>query len=311
MTIQQTKAVPAYRPYVTTVVETQRLSTSFVRVTLGSVDFEHIGMHARDQRIKLVIPGTAGRVGDFGQHAEEVPESWYASWRELPEHKRGFMRTYTVRNPDPVQRTVDIDMVVHEGAGPAGAWAEAAETGQELVVVAPDQRADDPTVGSDWHPGTAQHILLCGDETAAPAIAGILEKLDSRFSATAFIEVHSADDMLELPTGADATINYLVRGDMTHGDKLVGAVRAWADEHRDLLERASAPRTQELDVIDVDTELLWESPADSEGEFYAWVAGESAAIKTIRRTLVTEHGVDRKRVAFMGYWRLGKSERQG
>lgn len=309
--MQQTKTVPAYRPYVTTVVETRRLSTSFVRVTLGSVDFEHVGMHARDQRIKLVIPGASGTVGDFGQYADDIQEDWYASWRELPEDERGYMRTYTIRNPDPLQRTIDIDMVVHEGAGPAGAWAEAAQAGQELIVVAPDQRAIDPTVGSDWHPGTAQHILLAGDETAAPAIAGILEKLDSRYHVTAFIEVHSADDMLELPTDADATINYLVRGDMTHGDKLVGAVRAWAEDHRDLLAVASAPRTQELEVIDIDTQLLWDSPADSEGDFYAWVAGESAAIKTIRRTLVTEHGVDRKRVAFMGYWRLGKSERQG
>ena len=32
-------------------------------------------------------------------------------------------------------------------------------------------------------------------------------------------------------------------------------------------------------------------------------------VKTLRRHLVTECGVDRKRVAFMGYWRLGLSER--
>jgi NADPH-dependent ferric siderophore reductase len=61
--------------------------------------------------------------------------------------------------------------------------------------------------------------------------------------------------------------------------------------------------------IDVDRELLWDSPEDGDGEFYAWIAGEAATVKTLRRLLVTQHGVDRKRVAFMGYWRLGQAER--
>ena len=309
MTISQTRTVPAYRPFISTVLGAVRLSESFVRVTLGSVDFEHIGMHARDQRIKLVIPGAAA-VGDFGQR-DPLTHDWYARWRELPDDERGYMRTYTIRNPDPVQRTLEIDFAVHEDPGPAGAWALQAATGQELVVIAPDQRAEDPTIGSDWHPGTARQVLLAGDETAAPGIAGILERLDPFTNATVFIEVPHASDMLPMYSEANVEIHYLVRGKRAHGEKLVGAVRAWADSQRPLLERASAPRTQELAVIDVDTDLLWESPADSEGEFYAWVAGESAAVKTIRRTLVTEHGVDRKRVAFMGYWRLGKSERQG
>jgi NADPH-dependent ferric siderophore reductase len=38
------------------------------------------------------------------------------------------------------------------------------------------------------------------------------------------------------------------------------------------------------------------------------VAGESAAVKAIRRLLVRGHGIDRHRVAFMGYWRLGRAE---
>jgi NADPH-dependent ferric siderophore reductase len=41
------------------------------------------------------------------------------------------------------------------------------------------------------------------------------------------------------------------------------------------------------------------------------MAGEAAMVKGLRRHLVQGCGVDRKRVAFMGYWRLGQSERQG
>jgi NADPH-dependent ferric siderophore reductase len=42
--------------------------------------------------------------------------------------------------------------------------------------------------------------------------------------------------------------------------------------------------------------------------FYAWLAGEAAVIKTLRRHLVTDCGVDRRSVAFMGYWRQGRAE---
>jgi NADPH-dependent ferric siderophore reductase len=42
--------------------------------------------------------------------------------------------------------------------------------------------------------------------------------------------------------------------------------------------------------------------------FYAWIAGEAAVIKDVRRYLVREVGIDRKQVAFMGYWRQGKAE---
>jgi NADPH-dependent ferric siderophore reductase len=42
--------------------------------------------------------------------------------------------------------------------------------------------------------------------------------------------------------------------------------------------------------------------------FYAWIAGEAAVIKDMRRYLVRDVGIDRKQVAFMGYWRQGKAE---
>ena len=44
------------------------------------------------------------------------------------------------------------------------------------------------------------------------------------------------------------------------------------------------------------------------GQLYAWIAGEAAVIRELRRYLVREVGMDRRQVAFMGYWRIGKSE---
>jgi NADPH-dependent ferric siderophore reductase len=42
--------------------------------------------------------------------------------------------------------------------------------------------------------------------------------------------------------------------------------------------------------------------------FYAWIAGEAGVVKDLRRYLVRDVGIDRKQVAFMGYWRKGKAE---
>ena len=42
---------------------------------------------------------------------------------------------------------------------------------------------------------------------------------------------------------------------------------------------------------------------------YAWIAGESEVVTGLRRVLVKDLGVDRRQVAFMGYWRRGVSMR--
>ncbi len=152
-------------------------------------------------------------------------------------------------------------------------------------------------------------MLLAGDETAAPAIASILEALDDSYDVDAFIEVPTGADVLTVSCRPQFRVRWLPRADRPHGTALMAAVAGWTTASRELLTRAAAPRRQELEDIDVDRELLWDSPEEADGEFYAWIAGEAAAVKQLRRLLVTEHGVDRKRVAFMGYWRLGQSER--
>lgn len=41
---------------------------------------------------------------------------------------------------------------------------------------------------------------------------------------------------------------------------------------------------------------------------YAWIAGESALVRAVRRHLVGTCGVDRRAITFTGYWRHGMSE---
>jgi NADPH-dependent ferric siderophore reductase len=306
------RARPAYRPFTARVEAVRRLSPSFVRVTFGGDEFEHFGTAGLDQRIKLLLPRADGTMSDIGQDDPEALASgaWYTVWRETPTELRSPMRTYTVRRVDAARRQVQVDFVVHHDAGPAGAWAETAAPGARLIIVGPDERSPDRASGLDWHPGTARRILLAGDETAVPAIAGILEALDRSYDVDAFLEVPTAHDFVEIAGPASARVHWIARDDAEHGARLTDAVAAWADAAPAVLAGAAAPRRQTLDDIDVDSELLWDSPDAVEGEFYSWMAGEAGVVKGLRRLLVQGYGVDRKRVAFMGYWRLGRAEAQ-
>ncbi|WP_169797721.1 SIP domain-containing protein, partial [Microbacterium resistens] len=55
-------------------------------------------------------------------------------------------------------------------------------------------------------------------------------------------------------------------------------------------------------------DILWEVPEESAGGEYAWLAGEAGTITALRRHLVRDLGIDRRSIAFMGYWRHGRAE---
>lgn len=320
--VTEAPVYPAYRPYEAAVSRILPLSPHFVRVTVTGDDLVHFGTAKLDQRIKLVFPGTAG-LPDVGARDEATIRSgdWYARWRAMPEGERGYLRTYTVRDIRPSERELDIDFVRHApgpgGAdGPAGSWLRTAAVGDRLIIAGPDARCPD-VVGIDWRPGSAQHLLLLGDETAAPAICSIIETLEYG-TAQALIEVPSSEDILSVYPRGRSRISWLARDGgcetaegrravAPHGLLLRNAAKSWLNRHTTIVSSViGAPQT--LEDIDVDSELLWDSPAEvTEGDFYAWVAGEAATVRDLRRMMVGA-GVNRRNVAFMGYWREGKSE---
>ncbi|GAA3660322.1 siderophore-interacting protein [Microbacterium marinilacus] len=314
---------PAYRPYRAIVESVERLTPHFARIVFACDDFVHFGTAGLDQRIKVLFPFADGSLCDVGQddEARRAEGGWYDAWRALDDEQRNPFRTYTVRRIDPDARALTIDFVVHHDAGPAGTWAEGARVGEQLVIVGPDERSPHSRTGIDWQPANASRLLLVGDETAVPAIASILDALPADRVADVFVEVPSRADTGVFAAPAHADVRWISQEreglpDREHGEGLIEAVTAWAAESGEILSLAAAPRPQVLADVDVDRELLWDSPGTGQdgpidGEFYAWIAGEAATIKQLRRLLVSGHGVDRRRVAFMGYWRRGIAERTG
>lgn len=312
-------ARPAYTAFDTTVSAVQVLSPHFVRVTLADESLVHFGTGGLDQRIKLFLPRADGSFPDVGLFAELAPSmmEWYTRWRELDEDERNPIRTYTVRAIRPEAREIDVDFVCHGTEGPASAWASEVAVGDPLIVIGPDGRSEEPGGGIEWNPGTAQDVLLAGDETAVPAICAILEQLPAGVHGEAHLEVPSSDDALEVAARCGVQVHWHGRDGAEPGELLAAAVQDWGRRRTEIFaERAAAcrpardavgaPETGELPTVDDDA-VLWEV-AEPEGfREYAWLAGEAGVITAMRRHLVKDVGMSRKQVSFMGYWKRGRA----
>lgn len=314
----------------TEVIRAQNLSHSFRRLTLSGPDLAYFGTnsHPLDLRIKLLLaaagqelPAELVTMRPDGVTNPAELSGWYQRWLQIDPQRRGVMRTYTVRdwreaghrdNLAPDLPELDVDFVLHgdyvDGhlkGGPATEFGAKAKIGDRLLILGPNKTLSDASYGGiEFRPGSASRVLLVGDETAAPAICSILEALPSSVTGQAFIEVPEAEDILGSSTASGVSVQWLTRGTAQHGALLETAVRdAVAIPAAGVVHTDADP-----EEIDVDEQILWETGQNSAGPFYAWIAGEASVVKTLRRYLVREVGIDRKQVAFMGYWRQGKSE---
>jgi NADPH-dependent ferric siderophore reductase len=309
---------PAYRPFAARVARTERLSPTFLRITFQGDDLRDFGDECLDQRIKLLLPvpehGLPDLTGVGG-------DDWFAWWRALPDDERNPLRTYTSRAVRRALGEVDVDFALHGDMGPASRWAGAAEVGDAIVLIGPDAVSAARGMGIEWHPGNARSLLLAGDETAAPAICNILSSLPDDAVGCAFIEVPVTGDRLEVRVPKGVNLTWLPRDGRPSGSRLEEAVRRWVDCHVKVgaIARPDAAAADaalaEVALVDEaqplleDESIVWDAPVVHEGStLYAWLAGESGCIKAMRRFLVRDTGIDRRQVAFMGYWRAGSAE---
>jgi len=177
-------------------------------------------------------------------------------------------RDYTPRHFDPETNRLTLDFVIH-GDGIATSWAASARPGDKVGVGGP--RASFLVRGEpDWH-------LLVGDETALPAIGRRIEELGTGSRIIAVIEIANAAERQSFETGADLHIDWIERDGIAAGmdDRLLLAIR-----------NLSLP----------------------EGSGYAFIAGEAATSKAIRKHLVEERGMSGDHVKAAGYWQLGEAD---
>ena len=317
---QANRPVPLI-PFRVTVAKAEMLSPHFKRIVFQGPDLQDFADAGYDERIKILLPLPDGSLPapSFFEASPENPLAWYQQWRALPAERRNPLRTYTVRKVRPGSEQIDVDFVIHDHAGPAGAFAEAARPGDQAIIIGPNAQAGGPVAGMDFHPGQSRHLLLVGDETAVPAIAAIMDSLIRdhwQGEGVALIEVPAEEDRLPLPELEGIRIIWTTCDESGHGHALIEAMHNLLEDLPIHSPTAVADESsKEFTEIDIDKELLWETANAAQADasihvddLYAWIAGEAATVRELRRMLVRDRGMDRRNVSFMGYWRQGRSE---
>jgi NADPH-dependent ferric siderophore reductase len=190
--------------------------------------------------------------------------------RELPADQRPYRRRYTIRHWDPAARRLTLDIVAHGVVGPGGAWATSAQPGDALVFTGP-AGAYRPDPDADWH-------LLVGDESALPAIAASVEAVPPGTPTIVRLVCDGPGYELELACPGRLDLVWLHRKGAPGDESLLGeAVR-------------------QLDF-----------PA---GRPHAFVHGEAAETRAVRRHLLAERRLDPAHLSCSPYWRRGMTDEE-
>ncbi|MFB9313292.1 siderophore-interacting protein [Nocardioides plantarum] len=195
--------------------------------------------------------------------------------RDLPREQRPYPRRYTVRSWDAEQQLLTIDFVVHGDVGRAGRWAQHAEPGDRLQFRGP---------AGGWRPAPdADSYLLVGDESALPAIGASLEVVPAGRPAVAVVEVQDASGEIPLTSPGDLRVVWVHRA---------GATAPLEELLRDAVAG--------LDAL----------PDALPGTVSAFVHGEAAATRAVRRLILERGLVQREHLSCSPYWRRGHDDEE-
>jgi NADPH-dependent ferric siderophore reductase len=246
---------------------------------------EVLSTHRVGSHLVRVVLGGPG-LSDFtstGDSDEYVncfflpPEASYSppfqddSVRGLPRELRPYPRRITVRSWDSERRELTLDIATHGEVGHAGRWALDAVPGDRLQLRGP--------AGGYRPPADADSYLLVGDESALPAIAASAEAVPTGRSVTVVVEVEDAAGEIPLDSPGVLDVHWLHRAGHEH----------------------------ELDTLLADAVAALPRPV---GTVSAFVHGEAAATRAVRRLLLAEGVVTEDRLSCSPYWRRGLDDEQ-
>ncbi len=228
--------------------------------------------HGRVERTERLTPGMVrivfGGPGLSGFEPTGFTDEYVKVELPVEGAQRPASRRYTIRSWDPIRREATIDFMVHGDTGVMGRWADAARPGDVLAMAGPSGGYR-PDTDADWY-------LMAGDESALPAIASSLEAVPPARKVLAVLVVDDAQHELDLHCPGDLDLTWVHRED--HSDPSAAFLEA---------------------VVNLDF---------PEGRVSAFVHGEAAETRAIRRHLLAERTVERESLSVSPYWRRGHTD---
>lgn len=226
----------------------------------GVAGYVNAGPHLPNVKLYFPVPG----------QPLDLPKRGERGWAWEP-GQRERVRTYTVRSLADDAASMAVDFVRHSGPSVAASWAESAVPGDQIAALA----------GGGVVVGDAEWVLLAGDETALPAIAGTLERFGPDQRGLVLIEVAGPAEEQDLPAPDGIEIRWLHRNE-------------------------AAPGTTTL-LPDALAGVEFPAAELAAGQVEVWVSAESAVVRFARRNL-KERGFPRRQQLIIGYWNRGVDE---
>lgn len=224
-----------------------------IRLTLA-VPKDAKGLVGPGIHLKLMLPVNACRHPVWPTMASNGTTIWPQGEDAL------HVRYYTIKALRPEAGEVDIDLVRHQG-GLIAEWAERAQVGARIGALGP--------AGGEG-PDDAGNVLLCGDRTALPAIARLLEHLPDATSGHVVGEAVSLKELTAYLPETDLQLHALPPSDFRE------KVLAHATE----LTACQAPD-------------------------FAWFAGEYNNAQAMRKFFKAGLGLSKGTQFSIAYWRDG------
>lgn len=193
--------------------------------------------------------------------------SWTACFA-MADDERPVGAYYTVRHHRPDDDEIDLDVVLHDDAGPASGWAAVAAPGDPVALWGP-RTTYRPAEGTD-------DLLLLADDTGLPALCAIAESLTADQRARAIVEVADEGEEQAIDSAAAVEVTWL--------------------------HRNGTPPGRFRGLVDAVHGLAPTSP-----EAYVWGGGESRLMTEIRKHVRRTWGLPREQVSLTPYWRHADS----
>ena len=247
------KAPPSFHEL--SVVSVSEPLAGLIRLRLsGAGDLS--GLAGPGIHVKLMLPSNPGRPPVWPEATANGITKWPKGEDEL------HVRYYTIKAIDPKSGVLDIDIVRHDG-GLIADWAVAAKPGAKIGLLGP---------GGGETPEKAARVLLCGDKTALPALARMLEELPDTVAGDVVAEAADLDCLTDYLPSTHLTLHVLPE-----------------------------------DRFRSDVEQYSESLTVDEKPDFAWFAGEHQNAQNMRTFFKSDLGLAKGQQYAITYWRDGAS----